>query len=117
MEPTTSPRYYAAFHDFNPSSRSHASPRSRRLILFSLGHFLRSGQASLPTALAAAIIGGSYHFSSEVRAVFESDKTIASFTTDDKGRFQISLPPGHYTISKKDWKKSCWTLWRFPRSM
>ena len=69
-----------------------------------LGHFLRSGQASLPTALAAAIIGGSYHFSSEVRAVFESDETIASFTTDDKGRFQISLPPGHYTISKKDWK-------------
>jgi len=25
-------------------------------------HFLRNGQASIPTALAAALIGGSYHF-------------------------------------------------------
>jgi len=30
--------------------------------------------------------------------------TVASFQTDDQGRFRISLPPGHYTISRKDWK-------------
>ena len=29
--------------------------------------------------------------------------SVASFQTDDKGRFRISLPPGHYTISRKDW--------------
>jgi hypothetical protein len=36
--------------------------------------------------------------------VKKRDLTIASFTTDDQGRFQISLPSGHYSISKKDWK-------------
>ena len=36
--------------------------------------------------------------------VKKGDETIASFATDDKGRFQISLPPGHYSISKKDWE-------------
>ena len=36
--------------------------------------------------------------------VKKGDLTIASFTTDDQGRFRISLPPGHYRISKKDWK-------------
>ena len=36
--------------------------------------------------------------------VKKADLTIASFTTDDQGRFRISLPPGHYSILKKDWK-------------
>jgi len=36
--------------------------------------------------------------------VKKGDLTVASFTTDDQGRFRISLPPGHYSISKKDWK-------------
>jgi len=36
--------------------------------------------------------------------VKKGDLMIASFTTDDQGRFQISLPSGHYSISKKDWK-------------
>ena len=36
--------------------------------------------------------------------VNKGTETIASFTTDDQGRFRISLSPGHYTISKKDWK-------------
>ena len=36
--------------------------------------------------------------------VKKGDLTITSFTTDDQGRFRISLPPGHYSISKKDWK-------------
>jgi hypothetical protein len=36
--------------------------------------------------------------------VKKGDLTVASFTTDDQGRFRISLPSGHYSISKKDWK-------------
>lgn len=36
--------------------------------------------------------------------VKKGDLTVASFTTDDQGRFRISLPAGHYKISKKDWK-------------
>ncbi len=39
-----------------------------------------------------------------VFVVKEGDLPIASFTTDDQGRFRISLPSGHYSISKKDWK-------------
>jgi len=35
--------------------------------------------------------------------VKKGDLTITFFTTDDQGRFRISLPPGHYSISKKDW--------------
>ena len=29
---------------------------------------------------------------------------MASFKTDDQGRFRISLPSGHYTISRKGGK-------------
>jgi hypothetical protein len=36
--------------------------------------------------------------------VAKESSTVASFQTDDQGRFQIALPPGHYTISRKDWK-------------
>jgi hypothetical protein len=36
--------------------------------------------------------------------VNKGTETVASFTTDDQGRFHISLPSGHYSISKKDWK-------------
>lgn len=35
--------------------------------------------------------------------VMKEKEAVASFQTDDKGRFRIALPPGHYTISKKDW--------------
>jgi len=35
--------------------------------------------------------------------VKKGDLAIASFTTDDQGRFRISLPSGHYTVSMKDW--------------
>jgi hypothetical protein len=38
--------------------------------------------------------------------VAKESSTVASFKTDDQGRFRISLPPGHYTISRKDWKAS-----------
>ena len=34
--------------------------------------------------------------------VVESEKgEVASFTTDDQGRFRISVPPGHYKVSVK----------------
>jgi hypothetical protein len=39
------------------------------------------------------------------RAAFivqKADAIVASFTTDEKGAFRISLPPGHYTVSRKD---------------
>ena len=36
--------------------------------------------------------------------VAKENSAVASFQTDDQGRFHISLPPGHYTISRKDWK-------------
>jgi hypothetical protein len=28
--------------------------------------------------------------------------TVTSFTTDAEGRFRVSLPPGHYTVTRKD---------------
>ena len=30
---------------------------------------------------------------------------VAEFTTDDQGRFRVSLAPGHYTVTKKDHQK------------
>ena len=36
--------------------------------------------------------------------VTKDDKQVASFETDDKGHFKISLPPGHYSISRKGLK-------------
>jgi hypothetical protein len=38
--------------------------------------------------------------------VAKENSTVATFKTNDQGRFRISLPPGHYTISRKDWKAS-----------
>ena len=35
--------------------------------------------------------------------VKKEDSIVASFKTDDQGRFRVSLPAGHYTISRKDW--------------
>ena len=36
--------------------------------------------------------------------VEKENSAVAFFKTDDQGRFQISLPAGHYIISRKDWK-------------
>ena len=36
-----------------------------------------------------------------VLEVKKDGQTIASFETDDHGRFRISLPPGKYTVSKQ----------------
>ena len=30
---------------------------------------------------------------------------VAEFTTDEQGRFKVSLAPGHYTVTKKDKQK------------
>jgi len=38
--------------------------------------------------------------------VTNENRSVASFQTDDKGRFRVVLPPGHYTISRKDLKAS-----------
>ena len=38
--------------------------------------------------------------------VVKENSTVVSFKTDDQGRFRISLPSGHYTISRKDWQAS-----------
>ena len=46
--------------------------------------------------------------------VKKGDLMIATFTTDDQGRFQISLPSGHYSISKKDWKSRVGFYGPFP---
>lgn len=37
--------------------------------------------------------------------VTKGDDTVASFTTDDQGRFRILLPAGHYAISMKGGKR------------
>jgi hypothetical protein len=34
-------------------------------------------------------------------AVKAGDATIATFTTDGEGRFQVALPPGHYVIMRE----------------
>jgi Prealbumin-like fold domain len=38
--------------------------------------------------------------------VENNDGEVASFTTDDQGRFRTSLPPGHYNVSLKGRKSS-----------
>lgn len=29
------------------------------------------------------------------------DATVATFTTDGDGRFQVALPPGHYVVARE----------------
>jgi hypothetical protein len=41
------------------------------------------------------------HVAFEVK---QGERVMTSFQTDDQGQFRISLKPGHYTISRKDWK-------------
>jgi hypothetical protein len=38
-----------------------------------------------------------------VFVVRQQEKVVASFETDDQGRFQLSLAAGKYRISKRDW--------------
>lgn len=36
--------------------------------------------------------------------VMKGSDVVTSFTTDDQGRFRVSLPAGHYTVSIKEQK-------------
>ena len=36
--------------------------------------------------------------------VTKGDLTVASFKTNNEGRFKVSLPPGHYRVLRKGWK-------------
>ena len=38
-------------------------------------------------------------------AVTNEGGSVAEFTTDDQGRFKVSVAPGHYTVTKKDQQK------------
>ena len=38
--------------------------------------------------------------------VRKDNGVVAAFKTDDEGRFRISLPPGRYTVSRKDWQSA-----------
>jgi hypothetical protein len=35
--------------------------------------------------------------------VANGEETVASFKTDGQGKFHVSLPPGHYVVSRKNW--------------
>jgi hypothetical protein len=37
--------------------------------------------------------------------VKKGDETVASFKTDEQGRFRLRLAPGHYTVSMKEGKR------------
>jgi hypothetical protein len=38
----------------------------------------------------------------EFLVVSKANSSVSSFQTDDKGKFRIFLPPGHYTVSVKE---------------
>ncbi len=38
--------------------------------------------------------------------VKQGDRVITSFQTDEQGHFRQALEPGHYTVSRKDWKSA-----------
>lgn len=44
--------------------------------------------------------------------VQKGDQPVTSFTTDGEGRFQVSLPPGHYTVSRSNFNSRI-GRWRF----
>jgi hypothetical protein len=49
---------------------------------------------------------GSVPLANATFAVANDKGEVASFTTDDQGRFRVSLPPGHYKVSLKGRKSS-----------
>jgi hypothetical protein len=78
-----------------------------------------SPKAAPETALEGVILVGPIHGGPTKQGVPDSrplanteflvmneNSPVTSFKTDDEGRFRISLPSGHYTISRKDWKAS-----------
>lgn len=72
------------------------------------------GQAQTGTGLEGTITIGPAHvgptklgepvskpFANATFEVKNDSGVVTSFTTDDQGRFQISLAPGHYTAAQK----------------
>jgi hypothetical protein len=49
---------------------------------------------------------GSVPLANATFAVENNNGEVASFTTDDQGRFRVSLPPGHYKVSLKGRKST-----------
>ena len=49
---------------------------------------------------------GSVPLANATFVVESNNGEVASFTTDDQGRFHASLPPGHYKVSLKGRKTS-----------
>jgi Prealbumin-like fold domain len=49
---------------------------------------------------------GSTPLANATFAVEKNNGEVTSFITDEKGRFRVSLPPGHYKISLKGRKSS-----------
>jgi Prealbumin-like fold domain len=99
--------------------------KSSRLLLIAtlLALFSRAGLAQPPstpkaesqTGIEGVIVVGPIHGGPSKRGgpdsaplaniefvVVKENSTVASFKTDDQGRFRISLPAGHYTISRKE---------------
>lgn len=33
----------------------------------------------------------------------KGEETVATFKTDAEGKFRVSVPPGHYTVSRANW--------------
>ena len=52
------------------------------------------------------IDAGSVPLANATFVVENNNAEVASFTTDDKGHFRVSLPPGHYKVSLKGRKSS-----------
>lgn len=44
--------------------------------------------------------------SNMVFEVKQGGRVLSSFKTDDRGHFRLSLEPGRYTISRKDWESA-----------
>ncbi len=61
---------------------------------------IRIGPGPGPTRLG---VPNTRPLADTVFVVKQEEKIVASFQTDTEGRFQLSLPPGKYRVSKKDW--------------
>src|SRR5207244_12714518 len=49
---------------------------------------------------------GSVPLANATFAVEKNNGEVTSFTTDDQGRFRVSLPPGHYELTLRGRKSS-----------
>ncbi len=81
----------------NPTKTSQSETGIEGAILMSPAHGgpIREGMSdSKPLARAKFVVG---------RA--GETKPVASFVTDEKGNFRVSLPPGHYSVTREGGKR------------